>query len=144
MAHDFVNFPELANSQMLFYYSESPHRQITEDFHAKVVKVHDGDTITLRWSERDFDFPLRLLDIDAPELNEGGEDAQQWLENKILDKEVDIKIDRRQRVGKWGRLLGKVISGGFDMGETMLNLGIVGRFGENTGEIKEFTGSRIR
>ena len=144
MAHDFVNFPELANSQMAFYYFVSPHRQITEDFHARVVKVHDGDTITLRWSERDFDFPLRLLDIDAKELNEGGEEARDWLENKILGKEVDIMIDRRKRVGKWGRLLGKVFFSGFDMGETMLHMGIVQRFGENTGEIKEFTGSRIR
>ena len=39
MAHDFKLFPELTNAQMDLYYFESPHRQITEDFIGKVVKV---------------------------------------------------------------------------------------------------------
>jgi len=45
MAHDFKKFPELTNNQMQIYYFESPHKQITEDFKARVVDVHDGDTI---------------------------------------------------------------------------------------------------
>ena len=73
--HDYKAFPELTNAQLQTMQFSSPHPQITEDFTAEVVKVHDADTIRLRTDFRDFDFPLRLLDIDAPELNEGGEEA---------------------------------------------------------------------
>jgi len=123
MAHDFKKFPELTNSKLDFYYFQSPHRQITEDFSAKVIKVHDGDTITLRWSERDFDFPLRFKNIDAPELkingkrNRKGEESQKWLEQLIMGQKVDILINPNSRVDKWGRLLGLVLFRGLDVGE---------------------------
>mgnify|MGYP001592965776 CR=1 FL=1 len=116
--HDFKNFPELTNEQMDIYYFQSPHKQILNNFRATVVKVHDGDTISVRWHERDFAFPVRFLNIAAPELNEsGGEDSQSWLEAQLLNEEVDILIDPDNRVEKWGRLLGKVLSRGMDMGE---------------------------
>jgi endonuclease YncB( thermonuclease family) len=129
MAHDFVNFPELTKSQMEFYYFESPHKQIFEDFTAEVVKVHDGDTVTLRCNFRDFDFPLRFINIAAPEMrvnkspNGPGEAAQSWLENKILGEEVQIHINPNNRVEKWGRLLGYVIFRGMDIGEEEVNSG---------------------
>ena len=82
MAHDFKRFPELTNSQMNLYYFDSPHKQITESFTAKVVKVTDGDTIRVKWDERDFTFPIRLSELAAPELNErGGVKAQRWMSN---------------------------------------------------------------
>ena len=71
--HDDKAFPELTNKQLEEFGFSSPHEQITRDFFAVVVKVVDGDTVTLRAEFRDFNFPLRLLDIDAPEMNEGGE-----------------------------------------------------------------------
>ena len=118
MPRDWKRFPELRNSELDVYYFESPHKQIFEDFRAKVVKVHDGDTVTLRWVERNFDFPLRLLNIAAPELNEkGGKESQSWLENEILNEEVDVIMDSSHRVEKWGRLLGKIEHKGIDMGE---------------------------
>lgn len=124
MAHDFVRFPELTNAEMSNYYFESPHRQITEDFRARVVKIHDGDTITLLWEGRDFEFPLRFSDIAAPELNEnGGIESRDWLKKKILEKEVDIIIDKNNRVEKWGRLLGKVYFEGLNMGEQSILAG---------------------
>lgn len=125
MAHDFKKFPELTNNQMNIYYFESPHKQITEDFRAEVVKVHDGDTITVKWKERDFNFPIRFIDTAAPELNEkGGKESQQWLENKILGKDVDILINPKDRVGKWGRILGKVFSGGVEINEESIRAGM--------------------
>jgi len=142
MAHDFKNYPELTNAQMSLYYFESPHKQITENFTAEVVKVHDGDTIRVKWQERDFDFPVRFGDTAAPELNEaGGKDAQQWLENRILGKVVDIEIDPNNRVEKWGRLLGKVFEGGSDVGEEEITQGLAVHWaqrkeGKITGEIK--------
>jgi len=123
MPHDFNRFPELTNSQMNVYYFESPHKQILEDFRATVVKVHDGDTITLRTDFRDFDFPLRFLNTNAPEMSEGGQEAKSWLEDKILNEEVEILIDKRQRVGKWGRLLGQVFHRGMNVNEESIRAG---------------------
>ena len=118
MAHDFKRFPELTNSQMNIYYFESPHKQIFEDFTATVVKVHDGDTITVMWDERDFKFPIRFSNIAAPEMNEpGGKEAQSWLESQLMNEEVTIRVDKYNRVEKWGRLLGRVMFRGIDIGE---------------------------
>ncbi len=115
MAHDFKRFPELTNSQMAFYYFESPHKQIGENFSAKVVKVTDGDTIRVTTNFRDFDFPIRFMDTDAPEMNtREGRKSQAWLEKQILGKDVEIIINQQNRLGKWGRLLGEVLFQGLN------------------------------
>jgi len=124
MPHDFNKYPELRNREIEEMQFQSPHKQITEDFFATVVKVHDGDTVTLRVSFRDFDFPLRLFGIDAPELNEGGEEARDWLKAMILNQIVLVLIDRKNRVDKYGRLLGKIFYGGRDIGEEEMMLGL--------------------
>jgi endonuclease YncB( thermonuclease family) len=124
MAHDFVRFPELTNSEMEIYYFESPHKQIVEDIRVKCVKVHDGDTITVRWDERNFDFPIRFADINAPELSdEGGKEAGKYLEARLLNEEVDLKIDKKNRVEKWGRLLAKVYFMGMNISDEMVFMG---------------------
>ncbi len=115
MPHDFAKFPELTNSQMQFYYFESPHKQITESFMAQVEKVTDGDTIRVSWDERDFDFPIRFAKINAPEMSNGGRESKAWLEDKIMGEEVYIKVDPRNRVGKWGRIIGEVFHMGVNM-----------------------------
>ena len=137
MAWDFENRPELPNSQMDIYYFSSPHKQITEDFHCDVIRVTDGDTIQVKWEERDFDFPIRFLDIDAPEMNEErGQKVKDWLANRILNQEVQIRIDKRNRVDKWGRLLGRIFHRGMDTGNEMMNLGLVTKFeARNEGKI---------
>ena len=124
MAHDFKRFPELTNNQMQFYYFQSPHRQITENFTATVVKVTDGDTIRVEWDGRDFDFPVRFLDNAAAELDEkGGTQSQKWLENRILGKDIEVRINREARVEKWGRLLGAVYLDGLDVGKESVVFG---------------------
>ena len=129
IGHDFKKWPELTNNQMQFYYWNSPHKQIVEDFSAKVVDVIDGDTIKLGWDERDFDFPLRFSNIAAAELDEiGGEVSQQWLEGRILGKIVDVKIDYKNRVGKWGRILGTIELGGIDIGLESVLFGFAQEF----------------
>ena len=128
--HDYKNFPELTNIQLSEFGFVSPHKQYVEDFDAVVVKVHDGDTVTLRTEDRDFDFPLRLLNIDAPEMSEGGEVTRDWLRGQVLGENVVIKINRDNRVGKYGRLLGKLFSRGMDVGETELRLGLAVPFGQ--------------
>jgi len=130
MAHDFKKFPELTNNQMQFYYFESPHKQIVEDFTAKVVKVTDGDTIRVSVDFRDFDFPIRFANIAAPELNEvGGRESKAWLENQILNEEVNVLLSKN-RVGKWGRLIGEIIFMGMNMGDMSRDFGKSKTFGE--------------
>ncbi len=122
--HDFDRFPELTNNQFDFYYHVSPHRQITEDFGATVVKVNDGDTLKIKWYGRDFDFPVRFINIAAPENKEsGGKESKEWLENLVLGKEVFIGINPDARVEKWGRLLGYVSFRGMDVGEMSILAG---------------------
>ena len=109
---------------MSLYYFESPHRQITDGFIATVVNVHDGDSIKLRWNERNFDFPCRLRDILAPELDmPGGLESKEFLEKQILNQEVYILIDPKDRVDKWGRILGRVIFRGMDLNTMSVDMG---------------------
>jgi endonuclease YncB( thermonuclease family) len=138
--HDYKNYPELTNTELQVLGLTSPHKQIIEDFTATVVKVHDGDTITLRIDERDFDFPLRILDINAPELNEnGGYESQAWLASKILGQEVMILINTYNRVDKYGRLLGHVMHMGMSMGEIMVINGMATLFeNRREGQIPSF------
>lgn len=122
--HDFDRFPELTNNQMRFYYLDSPHKQITMDFNAKVVKVTDGDSIRVTWEERDFDFPVRLLDINAPEMNkDGGKESRSFLEEKLIGQDIRVEIDKANRVGKFGRLLGRIRILGMDVAQESLNRG---------------------
>ncbi len=115
---------ELTNAQMQLYYFDSPHKQITEDFRAKVVKVTDGDTIRVKWQERDFDFPIRFIGTNAPEMNEDrGEESKSWLESQILNQEVEILIDPNNRVEKWGRLLGVIFFRGLNINEDSIRTG---------------------
>jgi len=124
MAHDWKRFPELRSSEMADLYFESPHKQITENIMVEVVKVTDGDTIRVQWSERDFVFPVRFLNINAPEMSEGGSRARDWLKGQIEGEMVELQIDPKQRVGKYGRLLASIYYRGLDMGEQEVYLGI--------------------
>ena len=118
MPHDFKKFPELSGTDLDLYGWRSPHKQIFESFQAKVTKVKDGDTIDVSWHGRNFEFPVRFSNIAAPEMSEkGGEESRSWLEKQILGKVVTIEVNPDNRVGKWGRLLGKVNSAGVDLGE---------------------------
>jgi len=138
--HDYVKYPELTNNQINEFGFLSPHVQYTEDFFARVVKVHDGDTVTLRTDSRDFDFPLRILGIDAPELSEGGHKSRDWLKSLINGKDVYIVINPYQRVGKYGRLLGEVIFQGLNMGE----LALAGGHAEVFGSKEDFSVPNVK
>lgn len=124
MTHDFKKNPELTNSQMETMYFSSPHRQITEGFEATVTKVVDGDTIKVMWSERDFEFPVRMLRVNAPEMSEpGGQRSKDWLKTQIEGKKIWINVDPKNRVGKYGRLLGEFILGGVDLNDMAVQMG---------------------
>lgn len=74
-----------------------------------VIKVYDGDTITLKNGER-----VRLLGINAPEIESryrqgeiGGQKAKQWLKAKLSYGEVMLEFDSQRR-DKYKRLLAHV------------------------------------
>ena len=139
LTHDFVAFPELTNGQMNQFYFDSPHKQITEDFEGEVVKVHDGDTITMRTNFRDFDFQVRFVSTNAPELSEdGGERSRVWLDNIILNQIVTVRVDKKNRVGKFGRLLGNVEFGGMSINEASIINGMATPFDRRfEGEVED-------
>ena len=86
--------------------------------YAKVIKVYDGDTITIAAKIHFLDcqyyrFSVRLAHIDSPELKTKNIDEKNYalkakteLENVILNKMVNIKILKSD---KYGRLLAEVI-----------------------------------
>lgn len=129
--HDYGKFPELTNAQLADIGFTSPHEQIERDFEATVIEVHDGDTVTLRCNFRDFDFPLRFASVDAPELSTGepGAESRDWLKDMVEGQDVLVRVDRFNRVGKYGRLLGDLVLNGMNIGEMMVHLGLCVPFG---------------
>jgi endonuclease YncB( thermonuclease family) len=137
-------FVEQSNG-MILSYVPSDHLQITGDFVATVVNVHDGDTVRLMTSFRDFDFPLRLANVDADELGHGGESARDWLKSRIEGREVLVVVNPKNRVGKYGRLIGEIFFNGFNINDEMMRRGIVAPFGKkNEGSIEPFRKILVR
>jgi endonuclease YncB( thermonuclease family) len=135
MPWNFKDFPELPNNQLDFYYWQSPHKQLFESFQARVIRVHDADTLIVRIPERNFDFPVRFSNTSARELIEkperdtshqlcaDGKTSQQWLEDRVIGQDVTIVL-KKSRVEKFGRLLGKAYFQGIDLGSELLSHGM--------------------
>lgn len=93
------------------------NRFIPDVQYAKVVKVYDGDTITIackypKRSKNLYRFPVRLAGIDAPEMNAVSDterleaiNSKQGLHNLIFNETV--RLDNI-RIEKYGRLLADV------------------------------------
>lgn len=97
----------------------------------KVVKVYDGDTITvagyLKGDPECYKFKVRLNGIDSPELRGSNENEKKHaiisrdaLSNKILNNIVTLDIKGTE---KYGRLLADVLYDGTNMNEWMVNNG---------------------
>src|SRR5262245_48642850 len=79
--------------------TDPPH-----SFEAKVVKIADGDTITVLLDKRQH--RIRLEGIDAPEKGQAyGTKARQALADKIFDETVRVEWKKRDR---YGRIIGRV------------------------------------
>lgn len=82
-----------------------------QEFDAKVVKVYDGDTITVafKYFGKYYKFNCRLLGIDTPELKSKNEHekmlaekAKSFLIDSIYNRKVKIQT---RKWDKYGRLL---------------------------------------
>ncbi|MGE0605553.1 MAG: thermonuclease family protein [Pirellulales bacterium] len=74
---------------------------------AKCVRVHDGDTITVRVAGSVVDRTIRLAEIDAPELKQpGGKESQAELSRLVLNRQVVIEP---QTTDRYNRTVGQVL-----------------------------------
>jgi endonuclease YncB( thermonuclease family) len=92
-----------------------------EELIGKVIKVSDGDTITVLDSNNQ-KHKIRLKGIDAPEsLQVYGDFSTQSLSELVYDKEVLVTWDKKD---KYYRILGKVIVDGNDANYEQLKKGL--------------------
>jgi micrococcal nuclease len=94
----------------------------------KVVKVTDGDTITLLTSDNRQE-KIRLDGIDAPEKKQDyGEKSRQYLASLVAGKTVRIEYKNKDR---YGRILGTVYVGSLNVNEEMISKGLAWQYKYN-------------
>lgn len=70
----------------------------------KVIKIYDGDTITILVDGNKE--KIRFYGIDAPEKKQSyGIESRDFVRHKIMDREVKVKI---VNTDKYGRKIGKI------------------------------------
>lgn len=85
----------------------------------KVIRVSDGDTILIQSGSQKI--RVRMYGIDAPELKQKyGKESKKYLEKRIMDKNVDIKVINQDQ---YGRKVGKVFYKNKDINLEMLETG---------------------
>lgn len=81
-------------------------------FSAKVVKVSDGDTITVLTQNKE-SIKVRLYGIDAPETKQDfGKASKQYLSSLLAGRIVEVKSNGQDR---YGRVLGIIYLDGADI-----------------------------
>lgn len=88
---------------------------------AKVVGVHDGDTVTVLDADSR-QLRVRLAGIDAPERGQAfGQRSKEALSDCAFAKEVVLVGDK---VDRYGRLVAKVLATGVDCNLRQVSLGL--------------------
>lgn len=73
----------------------------------KVIKVYDGDTITILVDGKKE--KIRFFGIDAPEIKQNyGIESRDFVRSKVMDKKVKVKVTDTDR---YGRKIGKIYYG---------------------------------
>ena len=94
---------------------QSEHSAHLYTYQGKVIKVYDGDTITVN-VDLGFNVELkkekfRLIGINAPEVRGvhkiAGKKSRDWLRDQILGKTIIITTEQDKK-GKYGRWLAKI------------------------------------
>ena len=95
-------------------------RLSSSDLIGRVVKVADGDTITILDSSKT-QHKIRLQGIDAPEKNQAyGDAAGRYLSGLVAGQEVRVAWSKRD---KYNRILGTVYANGEEVNLEMLKAG---------------------
>lgn len=93
----------------------------------RVVAIADGDTITLLDSSNT-QHRIRLEGIDAPESHQAfGSRSKQNLSDLIYGKEVTVTS---YKTDQYGRLVGKILSGGRDINLEQVKAGMAWHYKE--------------
>jgi endonuclease YncB( thermonuclease family) len=86
-------------------------RETAKSVSGKVVKIADGDTITIL-DAQNVQHRIRLQGIDAPERRQAfGQVSRENLGGLVFGKQVDVEYEK---VDRYGRLVGKVSINGDD------------------------------
>lgn len=117
---------------------------------AKVIKVYDGDTLTIAaWYDNTFQqFQVRIYGIDCDEIRGGTDEtkhnaqlAKTFAENLLLNEIVDINVlnntilHGKKQTEKFGRLLAEICINGVSLATELLNVGLARKY---TGGTKTF------
>ncbi|MET3998854.1 thermonuclease family protein [Marinobacterium sp. MBR-109] len=103
-----------------FLFTITLHQAYAETMTGKVVKVSDGDTITILVSGNN-QRKVRLAEIDAPERGQPyGSRATQMLADMVAGRSVQV---RSNGVDRYGRTIGRVFSSGRDVNKSMVEMG---------------------
>lgn len=110
--HSKSDYPLSTNASYLNHYEQGLKHSNAAIYHAlpteyqrhKVVKVYDGDTLTIEGNRR-----VRFLGIDCPELDEKqpfAEEAKDYVLRKCHDKHVYFSFEPgNDKTDRYGRLL---------------------------------------
>ena len=92
------------------------------EMRGKVIRISDGDTLTILLECAELDVPVRLAGIDAPEKKMPfGNVAKQSLADLAFGKWVVVVWHEKDG---YGRVVGKVIAGGRDVALEQLRRGL--------------------
>jgi endonuclease YncB( thermonuclease family) len=101
---------------------------------AKVLKVYDGDTVTIgAWYDNGWKrFSVRIYGIDCAEIRGGTEEtkklaqeAKEYVKSLLLNKVIDIEVlnnkmvNNKKLVEKYGRLLARISINGNDIADSL-------------------------
>ena len=99
----------------------SPSNTLT----GRVVKVADGDTITIL-TDGNRQVRIRLLDIDAPEKGQDfSEKSRRYLADLVAGKTVTVEWSTKDR---YGRILGTVYADNINVNEEMVKAGLAWKY----------------
>lgn len=100
------------------------------DLQGRVLRVADGDTLTLLEGQQQH--TVRLAGIDAPEKSQPfGPQAQNHLAQAVLNQTVTVVYDKRD---KYGRIVGKVLVQGVDANLAQVQAGWAWHYRQYQGE----------
>lgn len=109
---------------------------LANELQGKVIRIADGDTLTILVEPIKLDLPVRLSGIDSPEKGMPfGQAAKQSLSELAFGRHAVVEWGKRD---KYGRLVGKVLVDGVDINLVQVRRGMAWHFKEYEGEQPPF------